>query len=271
MYDYRCWRSRPPRVVVRFPVNRRRVERILARNVRAGRRRIPDIQAKEILQAYDFTIPPGHLAGGVEEALDAAEKLGYPVSMKISSREILDPSDAGGVRRHLSSREDIRDAHDLIMLRTRRHFPEAIVDGVWVEKMTSPGREVVIGMTRDEQFGPMLMFGLGGISVEVMEDVAFHLAPITADEAMEMLRSTRSYKFLQGDRGGEQVDLAAIASGLQRLSQLATDFPQVQELEVNPLVVGPAGVEPVVADASITLAPDLTAPLGKPILGRGGR
>ena len=110
-------------------------------------------------------------------------------------------------------------------------------------------------MTRDPQFGPMLMFGLGGIFVEVMKDVTFHLAPITHEEAVQMLKATRSYGMLEGRRGRKGVDIAAIAGGLQRISQLTTDFPQITELDINPFIVGESGTEPVVADARITLAP----------------
>ena len=110
-------------------------------------------------------------------------------------------------------------------------------------------------MTRDPQFGPMLMFGLGGIFVEVMKDVTFHLAPITQDEALQMLKSTRSYDILEGRRGRKGVDITAIAVGLQRISQLTTDFPQITELDINPFIVGDFGTDPVVADARITLAP----------------
>ena len=133
-------------------------------------------------------------------------------------------------------------------------MPKARIDGVYVEKMCKKGREMIIGMTRDPQFGPMLMFGLGGIFVEVMKDVSFHLAPITHDEAMQMLTSTRSYALLTGARGQAAVDIEAVAAGLQRLSQLATDFPQIVEMDINPFIVGPAGTDPVAADARITLA-----------------
>ena len=124
-----------------------------------------------------------------------------------------------------------------------------------MEKMAEPGLEVILGMSRDAQFGPMLMFGLGGIFVEVMKDVTFHLAPITQDEAIQMLKSTRSYGILEGKRGRKGVDITAIAGGLQRISQLTTDFPQITELDINPFIVGDFGTDPVVADARITLAP----------------
>lgn len=122
-----------------------------------------------------------------------------------------------------------------------------------MEKMADAGLEVILGMTRDPQFGPMLMFGLGGIFVEVMKDVTFHLAPITESEAIQMLKSTRSYEMLKGKRGQKEVDIPAIAVGLQRISQLTTDFPQIVELDINPMIVGEIGTEPVVADARMTL------------------
>jgi acetyltransferase len=176
------------------------------------------------------------------------------VVLKISSPDIIHKSDFGGVRINLANGEQVRDAFDLMMLRVQRRAPNALIRGAFVEKMGSKGREVILGMTRDPQFGPMLMFGLGGIFVEVMKDVTFYLAPITADEAMQMLKGTRSYALLQGARGQAPVDLDAIASALQRISQLATDYPQIMELDINPFIVGEVGMEAYVADARMTLA-----------------
>jgi acetate---CoA ligase (ADP-forming) len=196
-------------------------------------------------------VPEGAAAASAEEAVAAADRIGYPVAMKIISPDISHKSDVGGVRINIGGPEAIRDAFDLMMLRIRRRAPEARLAGVYVEKMAAPGREVILGMNRDPQFGPMLMFGLGGIFVEVMKDVAFHLAPITADEAMQMLRNTRSYALLKGVRGQMGVDMEALARALQRISQLVTDFPQIDELDINPLIVGAFGTEPVVADVRI--------------------
>ncbi|MBN1347490.1 MAG: acetate--CoA ligase family protein [Phycisphaerae bacterium] len=254
MCDYAAWRRRPPRVVTRFPVNRRRVERIIGRNLRTNRTQIGEVEAKEILRAYNFTVPEGHLAATADEGIDVAGRVGYPVAMKIVSPDVVHKSDLGGVRLNLVDADAVRDAFDLMMLRIRRALPEARLDGVYVEKMCARGREVILGMTRDPQFGPMLMFGLGGIFVEVMKDVTFHLAPITAEEAMQMLLGTRSYALLKGARGQSGVDLPAIATGLQRISQLVTDFPQVVELDINPFIVGEVGTDPFVADARMTLS-----------------
>jgi acetyltransferase len=254
MVDYHAWHNRPPRIVTRFPVNRRRVERVLHRHVKLGYREIGEVAAKEILRAYDFNIPDGHVATSADEAVDIAERLGYPVAMKITSPDIIHKSDLGGVRINLSGPSSVMDSFDLMMLRIGRKAPEADLHGVLVEKMADRGLEVILGMSRDAQFGPMLMFGLGGIFVEVMKDVTFHLAPLTAEEAMQMLVGTRSYALLKGARGQSGVDMASIAAGLQRISQLVTDFPEIIELDINPLIVGKLGTEAVVADARMTIS-----------------
>jgi len=253
MYDYAAWTRRPPRVVTRFRVNRRRVERIITRRLRSGRTHIGEVKAKDILQAYGFQIPEGHLAATAEEATEVATRIGFPIAMKIVSPDIVHKTDLGGVRLNVTNSDAVRDYFDLMMLRIGQLAPNAKIEGVYVEKMLDPGLEVIIGMNRDKQFGPMLMFGLGGIFVEVMKDVTFHLAPITTEEAVQMLRATRSYEILEGRRGQKGVDLMAIAAGLQRISQLTTDFPQIAELDINPFIVGEIGTEPIVADARMTL------------------
>jgi acetyltransferase len=255
MFEYARWRNRPARLVTRFRVNRRRVERIITRRLRSGRYQIGEVKGKNILQAYGFQIPDGRLAGTADEAIEIANQIGYPVAMKIVSPDVVHKTDLGGVRLNVPNSEAVRDYFDLMLLRIGQRAPEAMIEGVYIEKMLDPGLEVIIGMSRDPQFGPMLMFGLGGIFVEVMKDVTFHLAPITEGEALQMLKSTRSYEILQGKRGQRGVDLLAIANGLQRISQLTTDFPQITELDINPFIVGETGSDPWVADVRITLQP----------------
>ncbi len=254
MAGYSAWKNRPPRIVARFPVNRRRVERVISRYLRTGRREVGEVDAKQILKAYDFTVPEGGVAATVEEAVAVTERLGFPVAMKVWSPDIIHKSDLGGVRVNLGSPDAVRDAFELMMLRIGRRSPHARLDGVYVERMAPPGREVIIGMSRDRQFGPMLMFGLGGIFVEVMKDVTFNLAPITAEEAVQMLQSTKSYALLAGARGQAAVDMGQIADGLQRISQLVTDFPEIAELDINPFIVGRVGSGASVADARMTLS-----------------
>jgi len=253
MYEYNLWTHRDPRVVTRFPVNKRRVERIFNMYRRMGNVQIGEMDAKKILKAYGFAIPEGGLCISSAQAVELADYIGYPVAMKIVSKDIIHKSDAGGVKINLQNRDAVRDAYDLMMMRISNVMPEARLEGVYLEQMAPKGREVILGMTRDPQFGPMMMFGLGGIFVEVMKDVAFHIAPITKEEAMQMLVTTKSYELLKGIRGQAAVDIDAIAVSLQYISQLVTDFPQIVEMDINPFIVGTIGGPSVAADARITL------------------
>jgi acetyltransferase len=254
MREHAVWRGRPVRVLTRFPVNRRRVERLLRREVRMGRNDVGEVRAKEILQAYEFNVLPGQLVLHPDEAVAAADLLGYPVALKIVSPDVLHKSDVGGVKLSLSSPDEVRDAFDLITLRLQRTAPGARMEGIYVEKMCARGLEVALGMQRDPQFGPVLLFGLGGLVVEALSDKAYHLAPITAEEATAMLEDTRSYRLLRRTRGQPQLDLPALARGLQRLSQLVTDLPAIEAIELNPFTLTPASREPVVVDAQMTLS-----------------
>jgi acetyl coenzyme A synthetase (ADP forming)-like protein len=247
------WRNKPKRVIRLFPVNRHKVEIIIERHIRQGLREVGEAEAKEILEAYGFVTPKGALATTPEQAVNIADQIGYPVVMKIWSRDIIHKSDVGGVKLGMRNAQEVMDAFDLMMYRVPRKAPEAQILGVLVQQMCKGVREVILGMNRDPRFGPLMMFGMGGTMVEVMKDVSFYLAPLTADEAKQMLISTRTYKMLQGVRGEEGVDIDAIAEGLQRLSQLVTEYPQIQELDINPYVVGPRGPVPIAVDARMSV------------------
>lgn len=256
MDDYVRWRARPKRVVKMFPVNRRKVENIVEKHLRQGLREVGEADSKEILEAYGFVTPKGSLATTPDQAANIAEQIGYPVVMKIWSQDIVHKSDVGGVKVGLRNAKEVQDAFDLMMYRIPQKMPEANILGVLVQEMCSSGREVILGMNRDPRFGPLMMFGMGGTMVEVLQDVAFYLAPLTAEEAKQMLVNTRTYKMLRGVRGEEGVDLDAIAEGLQRLSQLVTEFPQIKELDINPFVVGPEGTVPIAVDARMSVEKD---------------
>ncbi|HUT30447.1 MAG TPA: acetate--CoA ligase family protein [Sedimentisphaerales bacterium] len=253
MCDYGRWRSRPKRVVKLFAVNRRKVEAIVERHIRQRIREIPESESKEILEAYGFITPKGSIAATAEQAANIAEQLGYPVVLKIWSPDILHKSDVGGVQVGLYSVKEVMDAFDLMMYRIPKKRPEANILGVLVQEMCTGGKEVILGMKRDPHFGPLMMFGMGGTMVEVVKDVSFYLAPLTAEEARQMLVNTRTYKMLEGVRGEEGVDIDAIAEGLQRLSQLVTEFPAIQEMDINPYVVGPEGTPPIAVDARMSV------------------
>jgi acyl-CoA synthetase (NDP forming) len=251
--EYVRWCNKPKRVVKLFPVNRHKVEIILDRHIRQGLREVGEAEAKEILEAYGFVTPKGSLATSPEQAVNIAEQIGYPVVMKIWSPDIIHKSDVGGVKLGMRNAQEVMDAFDLMMYRVPKKAPNAQILGVLVQQMCKGVREVILGMNRDLRFGPLMMFGMGGTMVEVMKDVSFYLAPLTAGEAKQMLMSTRTYKMLQGVRGEEGVDIEAIAEGLQRLSQLVTEFPQIQELDINPYVVGPTGTVPIAVDARMSV------------------
>jgi acetyl coenzyme A synthetase (ADP forming)-like protein len=253
MADYVRWRTRPKRVVKLFPVNRRKVENIIDRHLRKGLREIGETEAKEILEAYGFVTPKGSVAATAEQAANIAQQLGFPVVLKIWSPDILHKSDVGGVQIGINNVKEVKDAFDLMMYRIPKKLPEADILGVLVQEMCGGGKEVILGMNRDPHFGPLMMFGMGGIMVEVLKDVSFYLAPLTAEEAKQMLINTRTYHILKGVRGQEGVDIETIAEGLQRLSQLVTEFPQIQEMDINPYIVGPPGTMPIAVDARMSV------------------
>jgi acetyl coenzyme A synthetase (ADP forming)-like protein len=254
MVDFVRWRTRPKRVVRLFPVNRRKVESIVERHLRRGLLDIGEAEAKEIIEAYGFATPKGSIATTAEQAGNIAQQLGFPVVLKIWSPDILHKSDVGGVKVGLRSEQEVKDAFDLMMYRIPKKRPDAHILGVLVQEMVrSSGKEVILGMHRDPHFGPLMMFGMGGIMVEVLKDVSFYLAPLTAEEAKQMLLNTKTYHILKGVRGQEGVDIEAIAEGLQRVSQLVTEFPEIKEMDINPFVVGAPGTTPIAVDARISL------------------
>ncbi len=253
MANYVRWRSRPKRIVKLFPVNRRKVEGIIERHQRQKIKDIGETESKEILEAYGFLTPNGSIATSAEQAANIAKQLGFPVVLKIWSPDILHKSDVGGVRIGLENEQEVKDAFDLMMYRIPKKRPDANILGVLVQEMCKSGKEVILGMNRDPHFGPLMMFGMGGIMVEVLKDVSFYLAPLTAEEAKQMLVNTKTYQILKGVRGEEGVDIEAIAEGLQRLSQLVTEFPQIKEMDINPYLVGPEGTTPIAVDARISL------------------
>jgi len=254
MVDYTEWLKKPERVIRRFSVNTNKVERVIHLNRKRGQLNIGEQDAKEILTAYGFTTPIDGMARNADEAVVTASRIGYPVVMKIVSPDIVHKSDVGGVKVGLSGPGDVRDAYELMLARIAKHQPDARLNGVLVQEMASEGREIIIGMTRDPQFGPMLMFGLGGIYVEVLKDVAFQLAPITSEDAMQMLMGTKTYKLLKGVRGQSSSDMQLVAECIQRISQLAMDFPMIEELDINPLKVSSVLARAIAVDARIKIS-----------------
>jgi acetyl coenzyme A synthetase (ADP forming)-like protein len=241
MWRQRQWLNTPAPVIESFPVDKEKVRSILDQVAADGRTTAGDAEAREVLEAYGIPLPKTGLAKTADEAVAMAEAIGYPVVMKIASPDILHKTDIGGVKLNIQSAAEVRDAFDLIIYRATRYMPDATIWGCQIQQMVKGGRETIIGMNRDPQFGPLLMFGLGGVYVEALKDVTFRVAPIDRREAREMITEIRSYNLLRGVRGEKQADLEAVADTLVRISQLVTDFPEIVEMDINPLLVFPVG------------------------------
>jgi acetyl coenzyme A synthetase (ADP forming)-like protein len=241
MWHRRQWLNTPELNPDQLAADRDQVRQVLGSIRSQGRVTAGDSEARDILDAYGIPLPKTGLARTVDEAVALAETIGYPVVMKIASPDILHKTDIGGVKLNLGSAEDVRDAFDLIVYRATRFMPDATIWGCQVQQMVKGGKEVIIGMTRDPQFGPLIMFGLGGVYVEALKDVTFRVAPIDRREAREMLGEIRAYNLLRGVRGESASDLDAIVDTLVRVSALVTDFPEIVELDINPLLVFPVG------------------------------
>jgi len=254
MVKYRNWLDSAPSAPRLFPADRERVATMFQEAHRQGRNQLGEREAREVIAAYGFRLPQNVLTRTVDEAVAAATRIGFPVALKIVSHEILHKTDVGGVRLNLPDADAVAQGFGSIDASVRRFFPSAVIQGIAVQEMVAGGKEVILGMTRDPSFGPLLMFGLGGIYVEVLKDVAFRVAPIGPDEAEAMIREIRSFPLLRGVRGEKPSDMAAMVEALERLSQLCTDFPEILELDVNPLLVKPEGSGAVAIDARLALA-----------------
>jgi len=253
MVAYREWREEPFDEIEPFPADTDVVRRIFDEARRQGRVNLGEVEAREVLRAYRIRCPKNEVAITADDAARIGDEIGYPIVMKIVSPDILHKSDIGGVRVGILNRQEAMDTFELMMLRIRRYAPNADLRGISVQEMIQTGREVILGSTRDPQFGPLVMFGLGGIYVEVLKDVSFRVAPFGRRHAQQMIDEIRSAALLRGARGERPCDLDAIADSLLILSQLVTDFPEVVEMDINPLKVGEPGAGAVAVDARITI------------------
>jgi len=232
--------------------DRDRARGILERVTANDRHALREDEGKELMAAYDIAIPEEGMATTPEEAVDIANRIGYPIVMKVSSPDILHKSDVGGVAVGLQTPEEVGEAFQNILENSRSRIPDAWVDRVSVQQMVS-GREVIVGVNRDPQFGPVITFGLGGIFVEILKDVTSRIAPLTDSDAEEMISSIRGYPVLLGARGSEPADIDSLKEVILKLAQIAIDHPEIAELEVNPVIVGNRGEGSWAVDALVTL------------------
>lgn len=255
MARYASWIHRPQTAVKAFTdVDRMAVKSILDRAQQEGRHFLPEPEAYEVLQAYRLPVLPFRWTQDEDETVQAAEAIGYPVVVKIVSPDIHHKVDVGGIRLHLANEGDVRRAYQEVLATVRASRPDARQHGVVVQKMITGGKETILGMKRDPHFGPLLLFGLGGTYVEIFKDVTVRIAPITELDARQMFEQLKSFQILSGYRGEARSDLEAISNCLERLSQLALDFPILHELDINPLVVFEKGEGAVAIDARIFIS-----------------
>ncbi len=234
-------------------IDKEKAQTILNEALNNGKKYLSEEEAARVLEAYKFPLLKSALAQSVEEAVNISELLGYPVVMKIMSEDIIHKFDVGGVILNISSRQDAEEAYNQIVENVKKHKPEAKVKGVFVRQMIPPGEEVILGMKRDSTFGAVIMFGLGGIFVEIYKDVSFRIAPLDDKSVEKLITETKASAILSGARGRVPGDINSLKECIMRLSQLAVDCPQIKELDINPLIVLEDGKGSFVADTKIML------------------
>jgi acetyl coenzyme A synthetase (ADP forming)-like protein len=235
-------------------VDREFVETLISRFKLERRVNLLGYEAFQILSAYNIPTVSCRLARTPEEAVKIAEEIGYPVVVKVSSPEILHKTDVGGVKLNLNSPSEVANAFEEVVSNARKYMPRANIYGVEVSKMATRGMEVIVGMHRDPQFGPLVMFGLGGIYVDFLRDVSFRVAPLSAEEALDMIKETRSYMLLRGVRGGEPSDIESLVDVIVRVGLLSTEFREIADMDLNPIFVYEKGKGCIAVDAKITLS-----------------
>jgi acetyltransferase len=253
LYRYANWLNRQQLAEFDLVHDRERAAGIIADCRASGRHQIGELEGIGILEAYGFKVLPTRLATSGKEAAAIAKEIGFPVVLKIVSPQILHKSDAGGVIVNLTTEKETRDAYKRIVQGAKDFDPQAKINGVLVQQMAPAGREVILGLNRYPVFGPLLMFGIGGIFVEVFQDVTFRLAPIGRNAARRMVREIKGYKLLQEFRGRPKADIERIEKLLVSLSAMSINHPEIMELDINPLLVHADGKGATAADCRIIL------------------
>jgi acyl-CoA synthetase (NDP forming) len=208
---------------------------IFGRFRKEGRSILTEFESKRILKQAGIPIVETKLAKTQKEAVSSSQKMGFPVALKIISPDVIHKSDSGGVKLSLNNVTEVKKAYDEILKKVKKQSPNAIIHGVSVQKMVRPGTEVIIGTSKDPQFGPVIMFGLGGVFVELLKDVSFRVIPVERRDAQEMIEEIKGYPLLQGYRGKEPASISALVEIILKISKLIEETPEIKELELNPL------------------------------------
>lgn len=228
------------------------VNQIIQKALSENRTLLLEPEAKEVIKAYGIPVTKFKVAKSPEEAEKFAREIGYPIVMKIVSRDVIHKSDAGGVKVNIKNGEEVKKAYAEIEKNVKNAVGNYKFEGMLIQEFAPEGREVIVGMTKDPQFGPALAFGLGGIFVEVLKDVSFRVAPITKYDAEEMIQEIKGYPILKGVRGQKPVDFEAIINILLNVSKLVMEHPEINEMDLNPIITYPDGAKTV--DARIILS-----------------
>ena len=228
------------------------VNKILSQARKEKRTVLTEIESKTVLREVGLNCTDTRLAATRENAVALSKEIGYPAVLKIASKDITHKSDAGGVKVNLKDKAEVERAYDEIMASAKKKFPNAVIEGVTVQNMARPGIEVIMGMVKDPSFGPVIMFGLGGVFVEVLKDVAFRIVPIETSDAVDMINEIKGKRLLEGYRGQEPADVACLQQMLLKLSDFVNMIPEIEEIDMNPVFAYKDGA--VVVDARIILS-----------------
>ncbi len=253
MLKFTAWQQSTEGTITKFKADKVKVKKVFDAVKKQGRTNLLEEEGQEVLRAYGFPLPQSILAKTEEEAVKAAKKIGFPVVMKIASPQIIHKSDAGGVKVGMSNEKDVRDAFNTIIKNAKKYNQKATIKGILVQEMVKGGKELIIGSKLEPGFGPVIMLGMGGIYVEVLKDVTFRLAPVTNKEADDMINSIKTKKLLEGVRGEKPSDLKKLSELIQKLSALVTDFKEIKELDMNPVLVMEQGKGCKILDIRIGL------------------
>lgn len=253
LYAHRRNCDKPLEHPTEVDIDEKLINEIVDKSIKVGRYGLPSVDAQKIMKAAGIAPPKHRLARSLSEAVEAAKNIGFPVVMKIVSKDILHKSDAGGIALDLQTEDEVVDAYQAIMQSSRRYRSQAVIDGVEVAEMVKSGLEVIIGARRDNAFGPIVMFGLGGIYVEVMKDVVFRAVPASRNEINRMIKEIRSYPLLLGVRGEKRKDVSSIVNVIERIGRVVECCDRITDIEINPLVVYEDGRGCKAIDARILL------------------
>lgn len=230
-------------------MTKQEAKKIINDAVVAGRKSLLEPEALGVLKAWEIPVPEYVVVKDVDEAISAAKNIGCPVVLKVISADILHKTEAGGVKAGLKNEQDVKDAFNEMIFALSDDHPTALIEGFLIEKMADKGVEVIIGGIRDAQFGPAVMFGVGGVMVELLKDVSFRLAPVTKEECLEMIKEIKAYPLLTGYRGAEPCDIDAIADVIIKIGNIMSEMDDIKEMEINPLITYPDKV--IAVDARV--------------------